>query len=95
VVWEGEAARPTPPDFLRTLWRKCKQIARVIWYGIARGRKGGLQEAGLLEMLTIQPARIMIGATVFTGLLGVLRIVVSMLTIHACTKTDSVAIHFR
>ena len=46
------------------------QIGRAVWYGIARGREGGLQEAGLLELLTIQPARIMIGATVF--MMGIL-----------------------
>jgi hypothetical protein len=40
------------------------------WYDIARGREGGLREAGLLELLTIQPARIMIGATVF--MMGIL-----------------------
>jgi hypothetical protein len=40
-------------------------MATAVWYGIARGREGGLQGAGLLELLTIQPARIMIGATVF------------------------------
>jgi hypothetical protein len=42
----------------------------AVWYGIARGREGGLLEAGLLELLTIQPVRIMIGATVF--MMGIL-----------------------
>jgi hypothetical protein len=48
----------------------CNQIAPGVWYGIARGREGGLLEAGLLEMLTSQPARIMIGAAVF--MMGIL-----------------------
>jgi hypothetical protein len=54
----------------RNLCQICNQIAPVVWYGIARRREGGLQEAGLLELLTIQPARIMMGATVF--MMGIL-----------------------
>jgi hypothetical protein len=74
------AARPLTPlpqspsdgafSFARHLCRICNQIAPAVWYGIARGRGGGLLEAELLELLTIQPARIVIGATVF--LMGIL-----------------------
>jgi hypothetical protein len=40
----------------------------LVWHHSTR--EGGLLEAGLLELLTIQPARIMIGATVF--MMGIL-----------------------
>jgi hypothetical protein len=57
-------------SFARHLCRICNQIPPAVWYGIALGREGGLLEAGLLELLTIQPVRIMIGATVF--MMGIL-----------------------